>query len=393
MMSGSSSAPIAEREYVWGPDYVDECVAQFDQNNVVYYVLQDANYDVVALLNSNGQPTIQYTYEPYGPLQLAESFAQQPVNRLAHQGLFFERFDAGPYDPALVPGAKGLCYTRGRWYDPLTGRPTSRDPNETALPVVTALATNGQTVDIVFGAFDVLGHYGDGMNLHTHVGANPVNATDPSGLAEWDLLVTRDWDDIWDSIVGNGEAYLGVQGAATWGASWGGNVAALPRMSGHLMGVSEGFSDYADFYAQQVEFLPVDAGIQGLGAFNSLRYVSTTEDAGRFGAATAAAGAIRRGKGVNLPSWRRIIINMGHILSGHVVEGARAVQAGAKKTFFPGTMSPRQIENAVREAYRYAKLLKRQGERVLVEGTGHGLRIRMWVNIAAEEIESAWPIL
>ncbi|HEY3245219.1 MAG TPA: hypothetical protein VGM03_17900, partial [Phycisphaerae bacterium] len=64
-------------------------MAQFDQNNVVYYVIQDANYDVVALLKSDGKPSIQYTYEPYGPLQLAESFAQQPVNRLGHQGLFF----------------------------------------------------------------------------------------------------------------------------------------------------------------------------------------------------------------------------------------------------------------------------------------------------------------
>jgi hypothetical protein len=83
-MSGSGSAPIAEREYVWGPGYVDECVAQFDQNNVVYYVIQDANYDVVALLKSTGLPSIQYTYEAYAPLQLAESFAQQPVNRLGH---------------------------------------------------------------------------------------------------------------------------------------------------------------------------------------------------------------------------------------------------------------------------------------------------------------------
>ncbi|HEY3242720.1 MAG TPA: hypothetical protein VGM03_05140, partial [Phycisphaerae bacterium] len=214
MMSGSSSAPIAEREYVWGPDYVDECVAQFDQNNVVYYVIQDANYDVVALLKSDGKPSIQYTYEPYGPLQLAESFAQQPVNRLGHQGLFFERFDAGPYDPALVPGAKGVYNANNRWYDPLTGRWLTRDPNETALPVQTALATNGTMLDVMLPGVNLQGTYADGMNLYAYVGTSPVNLHDPLGLSfDW-FGASADFESDW---YGN---KMYAIGAINEGAKW-----------------------------------------------------------------------------------------------------------------------------------------------------------------------------
>jgi hypothetical protein len=187
-------------------------VAQFDQNNVVYYVIQDANYDVVALLKSDGKPSIQYTYEPYGPLQLAESFAQQPVNRLGHQGLFFERFDAGPYDPALVPGARGLYHVRNRWYEPVTGRWTTRDPNETALPVISALAVNGTMLDVMLASVDLQGTYSDGMNLYQYERSNPVSGQDPLGLF---------WDDEIDEQISDWTGNrLYALGALNEGAKW-----------------------------------------------------------------------------------------------------------------------------------------------------------------------------
>jgi hypothetical protein len=136
---------------------------------------------------------VQYTYEPYGALQLAESFTQHPVNRLGHQGLFFERFDAGPYDPALVPGARGLCHARNRWYDPVTGRWTTRDPNETALPIAMAGAMNGTLLDVYLGGFSVQGQYGDGLNLLQYERSNPVSGLDPLGLFDW-------FDDVDDTI-------------------------------------------------------------------------------------------------------------------------------------------------------------------------------------------------
>jgi hypothetical protein len=337
MSGGGGPTIVAEREYVWGPDYVDECVVQFDTDNVAFYVLQDANYNVVALLKADGLPAVQYTYEPYGALQLAESFTQHPVNRLGHQGLFFERLDAGPYDPALVPGARGLCHARNRWYDPVTGRWTTRDPNETALPVITATAMNGQSLDIVFGPFELLSHYGDGMNLYAYLGSNPANGFDPLGLSEFDLLVVRDWDNIWESIVGNGSAYLGVQGAATWGAAWGGNVASLPQFAGHMMGVSQGFSDFADAYAEEVIWLPISAGVQGFAAFNSVAKVSASQSR-RFGA-FAAVGAVGKLADEGYDSFAALKRAIGPAGSGkvwhHIVEQSKA-----------GLFGMRRIQNA-----------------------------------------------
>ena len=54
--------------------------------------------------------------------------------------------------------------------------------NESAQPVVTALAMNAQTLDLAFGAFSALGHFGDGMSLYAYAGSNPVNRRDPLGL-------------------------------------------------------------------------------------------------------------------------------------------------------------------------------------------------------------------
>ena len=80
-----------------------------------------------------------------------------------------------------------------------------------------------------------------------------MNARDSLGLEIEDgVLVSRDWDDIYDSIVGNGSAYLGVQGAATWGAFWGGNVTEAPRGAVGFAGVSQGVSEFADDYADGV---------------------------------------------------------------------------------------------------------------------------------------------
>ncbi len=134
----------------------------------------------------------QYTWEPYGGLVATQYFnaAGQPtttwahaVNRVGHQGLFFDRLDAGETDPVLAPGASGLYYNRNRFYSPSLGRFLQRDPNETGLAILTAMASNGETVDILIGGFNADGPFADGMNLYLYVVANPFNGLDPSGLS------------------------------------------------------------------------------------------------------------------------------------------------------------------------------------------------------------------
>ncbi len=57
-----------------------------------------------------------------------------------------------------------------------------RDPNETAAPILAALAWKGEFIAVLAGVFDMGGQYGNGMNLYGYQGANPVNRLDPLGL-------------------------------------------------------------------------------------------------------------------------------------------------------------------------------------------------------------------
>ena len=92
------------------------------------------------------------------------------------------RLDGWADDPSLEPGAVGLYYDRNRWLHPHLGRFLQRDVNETALPILAAVAFNGQTLDSLISSFDPQALYGDGLNLYIYLGSNPVNRTDPTGL-------------------------------------------------------------------------------------------------------------------------------------------------------------------------------------------------------------------
>ena len=56
-------------------------------------------------------------------------------------------------------------------------------------------------------------------------------------------------------------------------------------------------------------------------------------------------------KAVNLPAWRKVTIDIEHIASGHMLGGSRVSPA---KTLFPPWMDERNVEAAVRQAYRFA---------------------------------------
>ena len=178
----ATPAPEVRREYVYGPDYVDEFIfqapganGQGDSARVPFFILQDANYNVMAVTDPLGNVLEQYTYAPYGEILAVDHPQGSPsdlplVNRLGHQGLFNDRLGSslesstGPITLAthvLTPDAVGLYYNRNRYYDPRLGRFTQRDPNETALPILIALASNGEAMDSLLSGISPHDLYGD----------------------------------------------------------------------------------------------------------------------------------------------------------------------------------------------------------------------------------------
>ncbi len=166
------------REYVYGPDSVDEFILQLDESHNPFYVVQDANYNVMALVDAGGSVKVQYQYDPYGTLVAMDTFSGAPINKVGHQGLFFENFSNG----GIGLNTAGLYYNRNRWYSPTLGRFLQRDPNEAAQPIMTACVMNGDILQLTMHMYSLQGQYSDGMNLYNYLGSNPVNHVDPSGL-------------------------------------------------------------------------------------------------------------------------------------------------------------------------------------------------------------------
>ena len=181
------------REHVWGLEYIDEAVAQYDtepgQAGELYYILIDANYNVVAVVDAGNGSTPpgtlvqQYNYWPYGTLLAAESYDAGPP--AAVTAIDFETY---PEQLATNIGHQGLLWdfetwlihNRARTYAPHLGRFMQRDPNDTAGLFLTAIVYNasmpGSLLDVSLSL-----PYGDGMSLYQFVGSNPLIATDPSG--------------------------------------------------------------------------------------------------------------------------------------------------------------------------------------------------------------------
>jgi hypothetical protein len=77
-------------------------------------------------------------------------------------------------------------------------------------------------------------------------------------------------------------------------------------------------------------------------------------------------------------------------MSGHTAGGSRVLQ-GKTGTLFPATWSEAKIKSAVAEAYTNATIVKKQGDKVLLEGKSGDQIIRMWYHKKDKVIETAYP--
>ena len=146
----------------------------------LYFILQDANYDVVGLTDEQGVLQQQYTLAPYGEFLFIENGTGTPYTGgdavlaellmpFGRNGLWFDR-------------ETGLYYNRARYYGPKFGRFWQRDPNETGLVLMSTLAMNAKPQSVLAG-LTAEAQYTDGTNLYEVIQSRPTWSSDPGGLA------------------------------------------------------------------------------------------------------------------------------------------------------------------------------------------------------------------
>lgn len=172
----------ARVQYVWSIRYVDEMVLRdrdADSNGSLeerLYVIQDANFNVTATINTSATVQERMLYDPYGSPKFFTSAYGSPTDAgtktwvYLHQG---SRFDQN----------SKLYHFRNREHHPYLGRWVQRDP---------------------------IG-YEDGMNLYCALGSAPTSSLDYFGLKCIDLVLTF-VEDKWSYLGGSFSTGFGFMG-------------------------------------------------------------------------------------------------------------------------------------------------------------------------------------
>lgn len=144
-------------QYVWGEAYQNELVLRDDNSTSGnlgvsgsglgrrLYALQDANWDVMALVNTSGTVVERFTYEPYGTVTVLNSSGTATTD--AYSWLYM--YQDGRFDPVTR-----LYEFEHRDYSPVLGQWMEQDP----------------------------AGYRNGANRYLAFAGNPVNNTDATGL-------------------------------------------------------------------------------------------------------------------------------------------------------------------------------------------------------------------
>ena len=147
--------------------YDFEGVAAFkyiDKNNngTMYFYLRDAQGNIIAILDSEGNPMIKYYYDAWGNHMIVNAnISDSEITNLSPIG------DINPfrYRGYYYDVETGLYFLQTRYYDPEVGRFLNRDSVQYADP---------ETIN--------------GLNLYAYCLNNPVEYADPTGQF-WDTVL------------------------------------------------------------------------------------------------------------------------------------------------------------------------------------------------------------
>jgi RHS repeat-associated protein len=153
-------------------------VGQFNKPGQLFYVLQDANYNLTGLTTSSGTIHQQYTFGPYGELLFAEDAAAASIDFSADPTLIASPFG---FQTMWYDAETGLICIRHRCYNPVTARWYSADPIEQGLVLATSLTNTAQSMNLS-AYITPPAQYVGGLNAYLYVDGNPVTGLDPSGL-------------------------------------------------------------------------------------------------------------------------------------------------------------------------------------------------------------------
>lgn len=174
-----------QREYVYTPGYIDEFVVEIDEDFVAWPILQDANYNAVAMTDHTGAVVRQRVLSPYGRVMLADhptTSALPPDSRIGHQGLFAERLDANTQADPLVVGGVQAWHNRNRVVLSDIGRFAQRDPIAKGQSTTSSTPKYGRKPESLYVAAEPSEMFKDGLNIYAYGRGQPVMSLDPSGL-------------------------------------------------------------------------------------------------------------------------------------------------------------------------------------------------------------------
>ncbi len=147
-------------------------------NNTLYYYVLNAQGDVIALADQNGNLIAKYSYDPWGKL-----LSVTPNGWLDEQNAYYlEVAEANPlrYRGYYYDSETGFYYLQSRYYDPEIGRFINADS---------------------YASTDATGLLS--TNMFAYCENNPVMRVDPTGELFWDILdvfmAALSWDDFLES--------------------------------------------------------------------------------------------------------------------------------------------------------------------------------------------------